>query len=296
MPESLHLLFIGPEEPAWTVLTLQLEERGTRTCRFRWLCELGDAARLLHQEHFDCIVIDDATPGAADSRCPDHPTTSADRDVLDVIAAMRTGGCQDPILMLSDRVDDHWLAAVATAGIELLTVRVGCSSAAVVPWIQRTIERHRSAREFQELRARQFDASRRHGSQTDDQLDLRRRLSARLRNKSPEHEQRPVDDELRAEYIGVLQASLMSDELDTAERLQRLAVQLGRGRYSAADVWQLHLSALDQLVAGLGARSGQHVWPQAELAVVEILARLHDDFLPGRAFRNVTDSGLELPD
>lgn len=291
LPESLHLLFIGPEEPGWTALTLELEQLGADHCRFRWLHTASEAARLVHQEHFDCIVVDDATPQSA---LPDESEPAI--EILDLPAVLRTAGCLDPILMLSDRVDDGWLTAIANAGIELLTTTRGWRSKALTSWIRRTIERHRSAREHQELRAQQGDAVHLHASNSDRQLQRRQNLAERLHRSAATRSDWEISSELLVEYAAVLQASLMAGEADPSPQLQRLAMRLASQRLTVECVWDLHVAALGQLTAGLGHRSAQQIWQQAELAVVELLVCLQETWLRGLAFRSVQDSGVELID
>lgn len=267
LPQELSLLFVGPEEPSWTLLTLQLDHLGCTRPRFSWCSELSEAASTVRQNRYDCIVIDDVTPAT--------PGAGPSVDLSKLPAALRTGGCEDPILVLTDRVDDVWLAEMADADCELLMTRVGWRSPALAPWIRGTIERHNSIRELQELSAegRQLRARETNASQR--QLEHRRDLCRRLRGRADLGQLAPAAEALDfTAYSEVLQAILLTDFVRQEGSVKLLAGQLSAAGWSVADVLQMHVDAVAQLLRGLGGRSAGHVLERADLIALELFARL----------------------
>jgi hypothetical protein len=268
LPSELHLLFVGPEEPAWTVLTLQLDQAGCTAPRFRWCTDLAAAARIAAQERFDCLVIDDVTPAA-------EAASEVDSTLLDHIAALRTGGCLDPVLVLSDRVDDDWLSAAAEADCELLVTCGGWRSGAIVAWVRKTIERQLAQREREECgggRERRV----RESTESWRQWEARRDLAARLQSADCLTRSRVHDEAEHAAYSDLLRTAVLIGIDRLPAEMNAFVERLAARHCSAGDALAMHVAAVDSMLRGLGNRSAPHVLQRTDLVALELLARLAD--------------------
>ncbi len=277
LPAELQLLFVGPEEPSWTLLTLQLDREGCTEPCFRWCPDLATAARIVRQDRFDCIVMDDATR-------PAETSAGFPASLPDSIAALRTGGCLDPVLVLSDRVDDTWLEQMADADCELLVTREGWRCRAVVAWIRKTIERHTVAREREEIGAEGRDRRRRESTETWRQLELLRLSARRLQGIPADAPPAPACSAVDlAAYGDLLRSAVLAGPEQLDCETQTLAAELAARGLSAADLLALHVDAVESLVRGLGGRSAPHVLQRTDLVAMELLVRLADLRTPPRS-------------
>ena len=289
LPSELYLLFVAPEEPSWTLLTLQLDRYGCARPRFHWCSDLPTAARIVSQEQFDCIIIDDASP-ASNSR-----GDGVAGEVLAQVSALRAAGCIDPLLILSDRIDDGWFEQMAAAECELLITRNGWRSRAMVPWIRCAIERHTVAREHHEIGERGRLSRERESSESWTQLAERTATAARLqslvggRGKSP-----PEADAIREAYAGLLRSAMLSAPEELHRELARMAGELANAGWGVAEVFNLHVGALNELLQGLGGRSARHVLQRTDLLAMEMLVLVAEGAAPPLFTREIRDQGLDL--
>lgn len=289
LPRELQLLFVGAEEPSWTLLTLELDRYGCTQPRFRWCSTLAEGAQHMGRERFDCIVIDDAgTPAAA----------ARPLELADQLSAIRAAGCEDPILVLSDRVDDPWLIAAAAGEFELLVVRNGWRSSALAPWIHTAMHRQTVARERAEIGAEGRQRLQREAGESWQLLDQRRQTAERLRRslgslRGPAAEGAAA---LADEYRDLLRAAVVAG----AHALEAETLRFTRGiverGITAADLLQMHVAAVESLLRGLGSRSSRHVVQQTDLLVLEVLCRLADGTWTAGGRGVVDDRGIDLLD
>lgn len=289
LPAELHLLFVGAEEPSWTLLTLELDRRGCVRPRFRWFSTLAEGAQQTSRERFDCIVIDDvgASPAAVDA--------DASLLLVDQLAAIRAAGCEDPVLVLSDRVDDAWLEAAATSGFELLVTPSGWRSAALVPWIHCTMQRHVVVREREEIGAAGRRRLERESGESWQLLEQRQATARRLHDDRPAvtGNARSAESRLAADYRELLRASVVAGAAALEAETIRFTRQVAESGLRSGGLLELHVSAVESLLAGLGSRSSRHVVQQTDLLLLELLCRLADD-ASAPPHRRVSDQGVDL--
>lgn len=287
LPSELYLLFIGPEEPAWTQLTLQLDQYGCDRPRFHWCSRLSEAARIVHQEHFDCLVIDDATKVAADA------APEAVASLPSALIALRTAGCLDPLLVLSDRIDDAWLVEMAEVDAELLVTRQGWRTAALIPWIRCAMDRQHLAREHREIGAQGRERRAQESTEVQRWLSERHSLATRLRKAGLAADRRNnVHSEEHANYLDLLRSAVLSDATQLQDIVQETVARLTHRELSALDLFELHQASLERLLQGLGGRSGKHVLQRTDLIGWELMMRLAA--AAARGFQDVADVGLDL--
>lgn len=281
LPTTLELLFVSTEEPSWTLLTLELDRLGCTVPRFRWCDDLPEAVRLLRHEGFDCIIIDDAMP------LPGSPPRRD--DLLELLHGLRAGGCDDPILLLTDRVDDGFLKTAGEADCELLITRAGWRSAAAVAWIRRTIDRWKAFRERDLSRSEQELRVSRQSGEGEALLFRRRELANRIDKHQP-RSGAPVFQR----YSELLRAAIITGSGHLREELERIVDSLRQQRMASPAVLQLHLETVEALLQGLGSHAARHVIERADLLALELLALLGEDRAERESFARPSDSGVDL--
>src|SRR5262245_2866434 len=132
LPTRLRLLCVGSIEPSWVSLTLQLDARGCVEPNFKWVSTASEALTLLRDESFDCLLIRETggSEGPGD-------------DPLALARAVRAGGCNDPVVVVAVKVDDADWTEALRLNVDLLVSAKGWESTALIPAIQRAVERGR---------------------------------------------------------------------------------------------------------------------------------------------------------
>src|SRR5262245_57439948 len=140
LPTRLRLLCVGSVEPSWVSLTLQLDALGCVEPNFRWVSTANDALALLRDESFDCLLV---RAGPARGGLVD--------DSLALARGIRAGGCSDPVVIVTLSTDDEMWAEALKMNVDLLVSAKGWESSALVPAIQRAVERGRLFHEIDRL-------------------------------------------------------------------------------------------------------------------------------------------------
>ncbi len=262
LPVEMQLLFIGAEEPSWSLLALQLDRYGCTEARFRWSSDPLDAAERLRQEHFDAVIVDDVSVPSRDLFAGHSP--------LEFVSALRAGGSVDPILLLSDRVDDSCLAEAAGLDCELLTTPTGWRSVALSPWLVRCLERWRAARERERI---DFDRQTRLARDVDEserRMQELRGVAQRLHSEAgPEP---PAS--IITQYQDALRAAVMVHRGELGGIADACLESFSTAAVTPPRYLALHVSTVETLLRGLGSRSGRHLLERANLLAIEVLSRL----------------------
>ncbi len=142
LPPRLRLLCVGPEEPQWTSLVLQLDAEGCVEPVFRYASTSQDALSLLRDESFDCVLV------CGESRA------AGGHEVLDpvsLVRAVRASGCDEPVVLICSALSDWKWAELCRLDCEVLVSANLWESAAIVPVAKRAISRVELARENRQL-------------------------------------------------------------------------------------------------------------------------------------------------
>src|SRR5712691_1071659 len=132
LPARLRLLCVGPREPSWVSLTLQLDAAGGIEPRFRWVSSAADALSLLRDDTFDCVLV---AAISADGR------SDGFADGATLVKAIRASGCEDPIVLIGPHISDNGWVDLSAEDCELLQSARVWDSPALVSTIHRAIMR-----------------------------------------------------------------------------------------------------------------------------------------------------------
>ncbi|MBI1311596.1 hypothetical protein GC176_09840 [bacterium] len=303
---EFRLLCVGPLEPDWIGLTLQLDAAGCVEPQMRWVNGASATMTLLRNESFNAIVIscDDSAPNGTDVDELDwHPESLVD--------AIRASGCSDPIILISTRPDDSLTNLACRHHCDLLVSAVGWSSRALVNVIQSSIRRVDLQRENHHLAVANHRRLVRERDEADHLLDQQhgiiRELEALANGLSLVDSERdcevetnvdsagseadassrvaavrtsqrpvslPIPDQIKSYYHELLRTYVIMGSGSLGGEIVQLAAVLAEVGLSPRDTLSLHLERVEQLVRGLGNRSTRHVLARADLLALELIIHL----------------------
>lgn len=272
LPQRMRLLCIveRTETAAW----LRRAFEGDAATEVQVIEALGMAAGVekLRDELFDAILIAEE---------------SARLDALELVAGLRAGGAEDPIVVLGRTDEEALLAQTLEAGADSYLSLQNTTVRGLLWTLARGIERHHLIRENRRLR--NFERRRTEQEQRDaQQLLLEQRAivedleslksgtttAAEPIESAPECESADVPPALFAAYRELLRSYVIMGAGNLSAEMERFAGLLARSGLSARETLQLHLKAVEGLVEGLHSRSTRHVMTRADLLILEVMVHL----------------------
>jgi len=274
LPMRLRLLCVGSAEPSWVSLTLQLDALGCVEPNFRWVSTANEALALLRDESFDCLLVrvnpDRQGPG-------DEP--------LALARGIRAGGCADPIVIVTVATDDETWSEALRLNVDVLVSAKGWESSALVPAIQRAVERGRMLHEIDRLTAADRRRLFRERDEAEYLLNQQRKILTALASltdaadagdDATAHaaERLKLPAEFEDYYQELLRTYVIMGSGNLAAEIGQLAELLSRGGLTPREALDLHLARVERLVHGLGNRSTRHVMARADLLALELMMHL----------------------
>ena len=302
LPPRLRLLCIGPQQPSWVSLTLQLDAEGCLEPQFRWVSTSHEALTLLREESFDCMLIADVSEGTRDR---------TQEDPLALLRAIRASGCDDPVVLITPRITDERWAEVCNRDCELLVTPNMWESLALVPMIKRAVSRVETSRENRRLGVANHRRLVRERDEAEHLLRQQRQIVHELEalaypsvsgpasedetlepassdtaedvcetsfpSESSAPRARPrfqVPAEINEYYHELLRTYVIMGSGSLGAEIAKLAELLSVGFLSPRETLELHLERVETLVRGLGNRSTRHVMARADLLALELMIHL----------------------
>lgn len=207
---TLHLLCLSVREPSWINLTLQLDRHGCQEPVLRWVSTPTEAAQLLRQQSFDCVIVADVpeAAGPSDAAFPARlsvpeaapaPAGSPPLDAARFAEVVQSAGCDDPLLVLAPSLTDSRWCQLLALECEVLVSRSQWESPALVPAIARTMEAAGLRRENRELRTMQQRTLQRERDEAEELLRQQQQIVGQLRQMLGSTEGQVTVDESRPE-------------------------------------------------------------------------------------------------
>lgn len=317
-PESgvaagFRLLCVGPTEPDWIGLTLQLDAIGCHDPRFRWISSATDTMTVLRQENFDCLVIE------CDAHIDDRTNeTEHIWDGVGLLNAIRASGCDDPVILLSRYPNDGLTVDACRHQCELLVSPSLWSSRALINVMQRTIGQVQTARENHQNAVANHRRLVRERDEADHLLQQQREIISELEvlanGFSAPNEECPaagsaetddseedrnemtrdrtdrsnlVPEEVTKYYHELLRTYVIMGSGNLGAEIGELARILAEFGLSPRDTLSLHLEQVENVVRGLGNRSTRHVMARADLLALELIIHLGECYQQVAGARSV---------
>lgn len=311
LPPGFRLLCIGVTEPDWVGLALQLDAVGCHDPRLKWVSRATEAISILRKETFDCLVVG-AASGSEESTW----------DSESLIRAIRSSGCNEPLVLLMDHPDDDLTALATQLSCELLVSRVTWNSRAFVAVIQRAIRNVETARENHRLSVANHRRLVRERDEAGHLLRQQRDIISELEvlaqaglkgvaseaesefasidaafghipDTRPRQNSIPVPEEIKQFYQELLRTYVIMGSGNLGGEIGDLAHILAAARLSPRDTLSLHLERVEQLVRGLGNRSTRHVMARADLLALELIIHLGECYMGSS--RQESETSIQEP-
>jgi DNA-binding NarL/FixJ family response regulator len=206
-------------------------------------------------------------------------------DALDLIEGYRTGGAEEPIVVLGTPSESEMAVLCYEVGADGY-VCVNSSTTRNLIWIvARAVQQHRLVHENRHFHQAQQTRLQR-------EQDEARRLLQEQRSAVEEFRCGPLrkdgrdapeanvalPPELTAHYRELLRIYVIMGSGNLADELRRLAGLLVAAGISARQMARMHLEVVAEMIQGLGARSSRHVMTRADLLILEVMMHLGEGY------------------
>jgi hypothetical protein len=241
----------------------------------------------LREEPFDCILIDVPATGSS---------LRDDNGPFGLIRALRTSGCEDPVVLVGRLfADAEWTAACAADCDVFISAR-GWNSLVLGAMVKRALLRGELIRENTRLSAAHHRRLLRERDESEQLLAHQRQLIAELETLPDPLRERPARpsaadarllrtnsarppgerpaDEFNERYRALLRSYVLMGSGSLANEIAEMADQFVSAALPPPEALQLHLQCVESLVKGLGNRSARHVMSRADLLAIELMTHL----------------------
>ena len=276
LPTGFRLLCIGPLEPDWIGMALQLDAAGCHDPRLRWASSAAEAMTILRSETFECLVVADC-----------DSVDASNWDAVSLIQAIRASGCEDPLIYLAATSDDESISMVCQLRCDWLISSAVWNSRALVVVIQRAIQNTDTVRQNHQLAVANHRRLVRERDEADQLLRQQRDIISELEvlaHRRPVSGDAgaepvplpaiPIPEEIKRFYQELLRTYVIMGSGNLGGEIGQLAKILAEARLSPRDTLSLHLERVEELVRGLGNRSTRHVMARADLLAIELIIHL----------------------
>ncbi|MEI8372909.1 MAG: hypothetical protein WCJ35_08750 [Planctomycetota bacterium] len=235
----------------------------------------GQAAGMerLRDEVFDAILVSHE-PG--------------ELDALDLIEGYRTGGAEEPIIVLGTPSESEMAVLCYEVGANGYVCATTSTTRNLIWVVARAVQRHHLVHENRRFhRAEQTRLQR--------EQDEAQRLLREQRNivekfcpgslrkhgcaaTTPAEPSVALPPELAAHYRELLRIYVIMGAGNLADELRRLADLIMTAGITARQTAQMHLDVLAEMISGLGARSSRHIMTRADLLILEVMMHLGEGY------------------
>lgn len=301
LPPEFRLLCVGPTEPDWIGLTLQLDAVGCNDPKYKWVNSASEAMTLLRSENFDCIVIECWPTNLDDVRW----------DAPDLVHAIRSSGCSDPIVLLTRQPDDGLTVEACSSHCEILVSSALWSSRALVNVVQQSIRLVETAQQNHHHAVANHRRLVRERDEADHLLRQQRDIISELEaitqgstrpssdpaddtavnntgNHSAARQSRSlqIPEKIKTYYHELLRTYVIMGSGSLGGEIAQLASVLAEVGLSPRDTLSLHLEQVEHLLSGLGNRSSRHVMSRADLLALELVIHIGECYQQAAADHN----------
>ena len=271
-PLRAKVLFVTTAQRTGSWLVEALARESREELRLEEVCGAVAGLSRLRDQVFDAVLVSHV-PG--------------ELDALGFLHAVRTGGSEEPVIVLGQQSEQEISPAAFEAGADAYVCVNTVTSRTLNHLAARSIQRHRLLRENHRLtQAERQRLDREHvearhlldelGSIVADLVRLQSAGQPGAASRTLPDAQLPP--ELRVHYRDLLRAHVIMGSGNLAEEVFTLAELLTAAGIGARQAVELHLDVLEESIAGLGSRSGRHVMTRANLLLLELVSHLAEGY------------------
>jgi hypothetical protein len=273
-----RILCVRNTEPSWIHLTQSIHAADLAPPRCVWVSSYREAVSRLREEPFDCVLVDVPATGSF---------VRDDNGPFGLIRALRTGGCEEPIVLVGRLFADADWTAACESDCDVFTSTRGWDSPVLGSIIKRALLRSELARENARLSAAHNRRLLRDRDESEQLLAHQRQLIAELevlpspsgerRNPSPNRgdtAQPTRNHDFTERYGGLLRSYVLMGSGRLTSEIAEMAACFVAANLPPPEALQIHLMCVEKLVKGLGNRSARHVVSRADLLAIELMTHL----------------------
>jgi DNA-binding NarL/FixJ family response regulator len=215
-------------------------------------------------------------------------------DALEFVEGLRAGGSNEPMIVLGSQSEQELAALCYEVNADGYACVNTTTTRTLIWTVARAIERHRLIRDNQRYEQTQRARLQQEHQEAERLLDQQRQLILDLEalrstglnapTETTDHPRQPAPAEtdlpapLVHHYRELLRTYVIMGSGNLGDELRMLSELLVRAQVSPQQAMQLHLTALEDLLEGLGSRSTRHVLTRADLLVLEVMVNLAEGY------------------
>jgi len=203
-------------------------------------------------------------------------------DALDLVEGYRAGGANEPIVVLGMQSEQEMAALCYEVDADGYVCVPTTTTRNLIWVVARAVQRHQLIRENQRLTQAEQTRLQRERDEANRLLEQQRSLVHRSKNEQDNQGDSlrldALPPELTRHYRELLRTYVIMGSGNLVDELKCLADLLVGAGIHARHVMQLHLTAVTELIHGLGMRSARHVMNRADLLAMEVLLHLSDGY------------------
>lgn len=280
-PQRTRVLFVATAQRVGSWLTDALAAESPHD---HWEEVVGGMAGLsrLRDEVFDAVLA---------SHVPHE------LDALAFLHAARTGGSEEPVIILGQPSEQELAPAAFEAGAEAYVCVNSVTSRTLGHLTGRAVERHRLLRENRRLTQNERQRLDREHVESQHLLDDLAAITTDLERLQPGRgvTAPSLPAELHAHYRELVRAHVIMGSGNLAEEVFALAELLTSAGVGPRHLLEMHRRVLEESVTGLGNRSSRHVMTRAGLLILELVAHLAEGYRERYRERQFPPRQLLLP-
>ncbi|MEX0866457.1 MAG: hypothetical protein WD030_03805 [Pirellulales bacterium] len=273
LPTSLRILFISSSRRAGRWLTEALACDTATEIDLDEAISAAAGMKLLRDVSYDAILLIHDPP---------------ELDALSLVEGLRGSAAEEPVIVLGEAPQAELEPLVLESGADAYC-RIDDTSVRALIWIlARAVERaallcenrRLADAERQRLEIEHQEASRLLRQQRDMLGELESllppadRADVGQRTCRPGHAEPDLPEPIRSHYRDLLRTYVIMGTGNLADELAQVAEALARINAGGRQVALMHLSVLEEIIRGLGNRSGRHVINRADLLALELMVHL----------------------
>jgi DNA-binding NarL/FixJ family response regulator len=263
VPRRLKVLYISaPMRTGGWLAEALAADSATQVLLAEASGEMAGMARL-RDEVFDAILISHE-PGTLDA--------------LGLVEGYRTGGAEEPIIVLGSESEADLAVQCYEAGADGYVCVQSTTTRNFIWTLGRAVQRHELISENQRFHLAERSRMQREQEESRRLLAEQQAFIVNFERIAPGVKSVELPSELIAHYRELLRTYVIMGSGNLSEELQQLARMLVRAGISAGQTMELHLGVLEEMVQGLGARSTRHVMARADLLVLEVMTGLGEGY------------------
>jgi DNA-binding response OmpR family regulator len=265
LPPAMRLLFVTTQARTGAWLTEGLAAGAASELHLEEAIGATTGLTRLRDEIFDAVLV-----------CHEPPQL----DALELVEAVRGSGNNEAIVVVGNHaVEDMDTACYEVGADGYLCIH--CTTIQAVHWTvacatQRAALLRQTRQSADAERQRNESEIQEAASLLDQQHEIVRQLNSSSATEDPNST--ALTPDLVRHYGELLRAHVMMGSGSLADELRALADSMCSQRQPAQAVLQLHLSALEAAVRGLGNRSARHVVNRAYNLAIELLLLLSEGY------------------